>query len=102
VERCTVGKIAAQPVEAFRQHRIKTTCLGRPYKVLQTGAIDHRRAGDRGIGEFRSNEPPLPGGVLACQGDLVGYRSGVLEVRTEPGVDGDAHGDVPSLACSAA
>jgi hypothetical protein len=102
VERGAVCEVAAQPIQAFRQHAIETARFRGAHQVPQSGTIGHGGARDRRVGELRSHVPALPGGMLARQGELVGYRSDVLEVRAEPGVDGDAHGNVPSLACSAA
>jgi hypothetical protein len=41
VERGAVGKVAAQPVQALREHRIETSCFGSADEILQAGAIDH-------------------------------------------------------------
>jgi len=102
VERRAVSEVAAQPIQAFCEYCIETARFGGAHQVLQTRAVGHRRARDRCVGEFSNDKPSLSAGMLPRQSDLVGYRSGVLEVGAEPGINGDAHGDVPSLACSAA
>src|SRR5262249_8882789 len=52
--------------------------------------------------ELGDHLPELPRRVIAGRADLVGYGSGVLEIRAESSVDGDAHDVVPSLASSRA